>query len=120
MRDWLRLIEVPLVWVSFFVTSVYGHVALKAAVGGDEAAQRGSLGRAFASGWGWSAFVAWGLSCLCWARVLSQHRLLRANAVSSLRFVLTALAAWIVLGEELTRTQGLGLLLIAAGILLVR
>jgi len=119
VRDWLRLIELPLAWVLFFVTSVYGHVALKAAVGG-AAGQRGSVGRAFVSGWGWSAFVAWGLSCLCWALVLSHHRLLCANAVSSLRFVLTALAAWIVLGEEVTRTQGLGLLLIAAGIVLVR
>jgi drug/metabolite transporter (DMT)-like permease len=111
-------LEVPLIWLLFFLSSVYGHVALKAAVGSE--AERGALGRALASGWGWSAFVAWGLSCLLWTLALAHHRLLRANAVSSLRFVLIALTAWALLGERLTWTQGLGLLLIAAGILLVR
>ena len=120
MRDFLRLCETSAVWVLFFATSVYGHVALKVAV---DRAGAGEGRRAFAalgSAWGWSACLAWGASCLLWVLALSRHRLVFANGLSSLRYVLVGLAAWAVLGERLSGWHVLGMALITAGILLVR
>ena len=85
MRDFVKSLETPALWVLFFFTSVYGHVALKAVVnqvpGGG---YRQVLTATLTSFWGWSALVAWGLSCLLWALALARHPLVTANAVSSL------------------------------------
>jgi drug/metabolite transporter (DMT)-like permease len=121
VRDFLSLCETPGLWLLFFATTVYGHVALKFAVDRAEPGDfRRALVAALVDHWGWSACLAWGVSCVLWAAVLSRQTLLQANAVSSLRFVLICLAACVLLGESLNRTQTLGMALIAAGILLVR
>ncbi len=121
MRDFLKLCETPAVWMLFFATSVYGHVALKVAVDrvGGEGDGRSVLS-ALACFWGWSACVAWGASCLLWTVALSRHRLVQANALSALRYVLVCLAAWALLGERLTWPQVLGMALLTAGVMLVR
>jgi len=111
VRGVLRPPELPVLWALFFLTTVYGHVALKFAVDGPGR----SLARAFASFWGLSALAAWAASCLLWAAVLSRQELLSANSVASLRYVLICLAAWLCVGERATGTQLLGILLIAAG-----
>lgn len=111
MRGLVKPAELPVLWALFFVTTVYGHVALKFAVGGPGR----SLARTFATFWGWSALAAWSASCVLWAAVLSRQELLAANSVASLRYVLICLAAWLCVGERATGTQVLGLLLIAAG-----
>jgi drug/metabolite transporter (DMT)-like permease len=119
VRDLLKVCETPAIWLLFFLTSVYGHVALKVAV--DRAgADRRSLLSALACFWGWSACLAWGLSCLLWAQALARERLQRANALSSLRYALVGVAAWVLLGERLSWTQVLGLALLLAGVVLVR
>jgi drug/metabolite transporter (DMT)-like permease len=108
------------IWLLFFATSVYGHVALKVAVDrtvGDEA---GRVFAALRNLYGWSACLAWGASCLLWMLALARHRLVFANGVSSLRYVLVGLAAWAVLGERMSWSELLGMALIAAGLLLVR
>ena len=54
MRDFLKLCETPAVWMLFFATSVYGHVALKVAVdrvGGEGDGQSAVLS-ALACFWG--------------------------------------------------------------------
>jgi drug/metabolite transporter (DMT)-like permease len=119
VRGLLTALEVPLLWGLFFLTSVYGHVAVRLAVppGGDA---RRALAAAATSFWGWSAAAAWGLSCVLWVVAVSRHALQSANAVSSLRYVLIALAAWSLFGERLGPAQWLGMLLIAGGILLVK
>jgi uncharacterized membrane protein len=120
MRGFLKELEGPAVWVLFFFTSVYGHVALKAAV--PKAAAEGYvevLAATAGSFWGWSAAVAWGLSCALWTLALSQHSLTSANAIASLRYVLVWLAAWSVLGEPITWPQGVGVVCITGGIFLV-
>jgi drug/metabolite transporter (DMT)-like permease len=107
--------------VLFFATSVYGHVALKFAV--DQAARENSKGTvlsALANGWGWSACLAWGVSCLLWAMALARQPLVQANALSALRYVLVCLAAWVLLGERLSWPQVLGMALLTTGILLVK
>jgi drug/metabolite transporter (DMT)-like permease len=120
VRDLLKLCEVTAIWVLFFGTTVYGHVALKVAV--DRAGAGGARYpiRAVADLWGWSACLAWGLSCLLWAVALSRHSLTQANALSSLRYVLVYLAAWALLGEGLSWARAVGMALILAGVLLVR
>ena len=121
MRDLVKNLETPALWALFFFTSVYGHVALKAAVnrvpGGS---YRQVLTATVTNFWGWSALLAWGLSCLLWALALARHPLVTANAVSSLRYVLVGLAAWGLLSERVTWPQGVGMALIVGGILLVR
>ena len=121
MRDFVKSLETPALWALFFFTSVYGHIALKAAVNrvpGD--GYRQVLTATVTNFWGWTALLAWGLSCLLWALALARHPLVTANAVSSLRYVLVGLAASGLLGEQVTWPQGLGMALIIGGILLVR
>jgi drug/metabolite transporter (DMT)-like permease len=112
--------ETSVVWLLFFLTSVYGHVALKVAVDRTAQDETGRLFSALRGVWGWSACLAWGGSCLLWMLALSHHRLVFANGLSSLRYVLVALAAWVVLGEQMSWSQLLGMALIAAGLLLIR
>ena len=120
MRDFLKLCETPAIWLLFFATSVYGHVALKVAVDRTIQDETGRVFSALRNVWGWSACLAWGASCLLWMLALSRHRLVFANGLSSLRYVLIGLAAWAVLGERMTWSQGFGMALIAGGLLLVR
>lgn len=114
MRDFLKSCGMPAIWVLFFATTVYGHIALKIAV------DRRPVLAALVSVWGWSACLAWGVSCLLWAFALSEHRLQQANALSSLRYVLIGLAAWGWLGERMSGPQAIGMVLIMAGILLAK
>jgi hypothetical protein len=111
----------PGLWALFFATTVYGHVALKFAVAGvPGGTYRQVLAAASTSGWGWSAVLAWGLSCLLWLLVLSRQSLMAANSVSALRYVLVCVAAWSWAGESVRWPQALGITLIAGGIWLVR
>ena len=119
MRDFLKGIEGHAIWLLFFATTVYGHVALKVAVDQAPGDTRQAIRAVVASGWGWSACSAWCLSCLLWAAALSKHPLVQANALSSLRYVFIGLAAWVLLGEQFTWTQAAGAALITVGILLI-
>jgi drug/metabolite transporter (DMT)-like permease len=107
---------VPAIWVLFFGTNVYGHVALKVAV---DRAGRTPLS-AFGAALGWTACLAWGASCVLWALALARQPLSQANALSSLRHLLTCLAAWYLLGEGLSPRQAAGIVLITVGVLLVK
>src|SRR5262249_52119171 len=88
VRAFLKPCETPMVWLLFFVTSVYGHVALKVAVDRSAQDEAGRMFSALRGVWGWSACLAWGMSCLLWMLALSRHRLVFANGLSSLRYVL--------------------------------
>jgi drug/metabolite transporter (DMT)-like permease len=113
--------EAPALWVLFFVSSTYGHLALKFAVTRAGGGGYGPALRAAAtSPWGWSTVAAWGLSCVLWVVVLSRHGVMTANCISSLEFVLIGLGAWLFLSERATWTQILGMALIAGGIWLVK
>jgi uncharacterized membrane protein len=120
VRDFLKPYATSAIWLLFFATSVYGHVALKVAVDRTVQDKARRVFSALQGVWGWSACLAWGASCLLWMLALSRHRLVFANGLSSLRYVLVGLAAWAALGERLTWSQLFGMALIAAGLLLVR
>jgi len=70
--------------------------------------------------WGWSDLLAWSLSCVLWGLTLSRHELMTAQAISSLRYALTGVAAWAFLSEGVGWQRGAGMLLIGIGILLVK
>jgi drug/metabolite transporter (DMT)-like permease len=108
------------IWALFFASSAYGHVALKLAVGRADVTYRNALWNAATSLWGWSAVLAWTLSCVLWAMAISRQKLMVASSVSSLSYALLCVAAWAFLGERVTWPQATGVVLIVAGILLVK
>lgn len=104
-----------LLWIVFFGSSAYGHVALKVAVD----AKPKQLFGAMVSPLALSAYLAWGVSALLWGVVLSRHSLFGANAISALRYVaVAACAAWF-LREPVTVRLVAGAALIVVGVLLV-
>jgi multidrug transporter EmrE-like cation transporter len=121
MYDHLRRIETPAEWALFFLTNVYGHVALKIAVRSAPAGSYREILSATATNlWGWSAVLAWCLSCALWVLALSRHKLMVANGIAALGDVLICLAAWGCLSERVTSCQGLGMGLIVVGVLLLK
>ena len=102
-----------LVWPLFFATSVYGHVAFKIAT------RDATVWRALLSPWAITATLAWIASALLWVAILARHPLLTANTVSSLSYVLIALAAVVLFGERPTAANTLGVVLVVIGIYLV-
>ena len=97
--------------------SVAGQLFLKA--GAQHVAGSGRLGFLLAAARdvhvlsGLAALVA---STLCWLYVLRVTPLSRAYGLTSLTYVLIPLASVYVFGEPLRRMQGLGTVLIVAGI----
>jgi multidrug transporter EmrE-like cation transporter len=63
-----------------------------------------------------AGLVAWMASTLCWLYVLKVTPLSRAYGVTSLTYVLVCVASVYVFGERVHRLQGLGMLLIVAGV----
>ena len=108
------------VWLLFFASSVYGHVALKLATEDD-----GSEGweRALALAldpWTLSGIASWCLSGVLWMAILDRSPLSEATSISALRYAFVILAAALVLHEALAPRQWVGIGLIAVGIALVK
>ena len=107
-------------WGLFFVTSAFGHVALKRAAGTGGSYDLGRSVEALFSGWGLAAMIAWAISAWAWTFALTRHRLIDANAVAALRIVAcAALAAW-WLGERVGPRELVGTALVALGAWLLR
>ena len=118
-------IWMALTWTLFFATSVYGHVAIKVATRAGEGTrdpvpwlQR--AGELAANPWTLSGVAAWCVSGVVWVAILEKSSLSQAMSVSALRYGLVILAAFSILGEDITGRQWLGMMLIAAGITLVK
>ena len=60
--------------------------------------------------------LAWGVSCLAWALLLTRFGVGQATGISALRYGLILVAAVVWLGEPMDWRQGLGCGLIAVGI----
>lgn len=102
-----------MIWVVYFITDVYGHVALK--IAGSSTSFAGML----FSFWGITAVLAWIVSGGAWMLVLSKHPFLTANTVSASTYIFIALAAALVFKEPLTRQNLLGIAFVCIGIYLV-
>lgn len=116
----MKSIESLLIWSLFFGTSVYGHVALKRASGHGAAFDYARVLSLWKDPWAISALVAWTLSCLLWALLLTRYGVAEATNTSALRYALILGAAALWLSESLDWRQILGCALIAAGIWLTR
>ena len=101
-------------WLLYFITDVYGHIALK------EASRAGSLWQIVTSPWAITAGLAWIVSGVTWTLVLSKNPLTTANTIAALTYVLITLAAWLVFKESLTPVKLLGIAFVCVGIYLVR
>ncbi|MEZ4813800.1 MAG: hypothetical protein R3A80_01150 [Bdellovibrionota bacterium] len=100
-------------WMVFFLTTVYGHVAMKLA-----AMESTKLTKVLMSPWTISAIIAWVFSSLLWLVILTKQPLLESNAISSIRYILISLSAVIFLSETLSAQQVLGAGLILIGVYL--
>jgi multidrug transporter EmrE-like cation transporter len=67
----------------------------------------------------WLALCAYGVSVIVWTIGLSRVPVSQAYPVLSLGYVVTALAAWIMLGEALSLTRWVGIGVIMVGVWLV-
>lgn len=105
-------------WTLFFLSSIYGHVALKVAADAGTGSALGKVWSGMLTPWGISAIASWSLSGFLWMMVLSGRDLHRANSISALRYVLICAAAAAFLGEKITTRDACGIALIASGLLL--
>jgi len=102
-----------LIWIVYFFTDIYGHVALK------YASSTPSLIEMLLSRWTLSAGAAWVISALTWSFLLSQQSFLTASTVSALTYVFMALTANLLFGEALTGMKWAGIAYVCIGIYLV-
>lgn len=119
MPNILNAVQSVTIWILFFATSVYGHVALKLAVGEGESQNAKQLWSSAISFWGWSAWISWAASAVLWMLVVSKHPLLEASSISALRYVLICLAAWFVLRDSISFKEAIGIFCITVGIFFV-
>ncbi|WP_052754393.1 hypothetical protein [Calothrix sp. 336/3] len=119
MSNILNSLQSVLIWCLFFATSVYGHVALKLAVGESESPNAKHLWLSAISFWGWSAWISWGASAVLWMVVVSKQPLLTASSISALRYVLICLSAWLILRDTISPRELIGVFCITLGIFLV-
>lgn len=116
MPDNLKMLQQGVVWVVYFISSVYGHVAFKLATGSDE---KFSLTGTLFSWTGISAVAAWGVSMVLWILILSESKLMTANSASALNHALVVVVAFLFLRERVTPVQAAGIVLIIIGVFLV-
>ena len=112
----MNRLETLLVWALFLGSSVFGHVALKRAAGHGDKFDYLRAFTLWKDPWALGALFAWGASCLLWALLRTRHGVGQAAGTSSLCYVLMLGAAAVWLGETLDWRQGVGCVLIGAGI----
>ena len=64
-------------------------------------------------------FVCYGVSAILWIAVVSNVDLSLAYPMVSLAYVVVFLASWLFLGEQISATRVLGLVIIVAGVLVI-
>ena len=116
MPNRLSLAAQILGWIVFLFASAFGYIALKRGV---ESTASGHMLALLGSKWTWTAVLAWTLSTLLWIWILRYEPLLKANSISTIRYVLLMLGSWIFLQEQMTGDRIWGMSLIAAGVYLV-
>ncbi len=112
----MKQLEMLLVWLLFFASSVFGHVALKQAAGVSDRFDYARLWQMWKDPWALAAIASWTLSCLLWALLLTRFGVAEASSHSAIRYVGIVLAAVLFFREPLTAKQAVGMILITAGI----
>lgn len=103
-------------WILFFGSSVFGHVALKRAAGISSKFEYMRVLSMWKDPWAVTAVASWTLSCLVWAILLTRYGVSEAAGHSSLRYVLMVALAVFWLGEPMSARQIVGVVLITIGI----
>jgi drug/metabolite transporter (DMT)-like permease len=67
----------------------------------------------------WLALVAYGTSLVVWIIGLSRVPVSQAYPVLSVGYVIAALAAWTLLGETMSLSRWLGIVVIMSGVWLI-
>ena len=67
----------------------------------------------------WAALLAYGLSVIVWVIGLSRVPVSQAYPLLSLGYVITALGAWLLLGEVISLQRSVGIAVIIIGVVLV-
>lgn len=112
----MKHFEIAAVWVLFFGSSVFGHVALKRAAGVSSRFEYAKVMAMWKDPWAVTAMMSWTLSCLLWALLLTRYDVSEASGHSSLRYVLMLILAVFWLGEPMSPRQISGAVLITVGI----
>ncbi|WKZ56691.1 MAG: hypothetical protein QY326_08150 [Bdellovibrionota bacterium] len=107
-------------WIAFFATTVFGHLAMKLAVQGKESAPVWQTFGAMLNPWGLGGMAAWVLSAFVWLLIVAKEDLYVANSVSALRYLLIAMACWAFLQETPSPKDWGGMVLITVGVLMLR
>lgn len=102
-------------WILFFVTTVYGHAGYKQAF----AAGASTIWQALFSVWGLTATLSWCGSAILWIAILQKSSLISAHTSSAVSQILVAATAVLWFHEKVTPSQGLGVVLVVAGVYLV-
>lgn len=116
--------SLPLVLMSV-ICGVFGQLALKAGmtqvgqIGGAALTQPAMLARVAASPLVVGGLALYVLGAASWLTVLSRVPLSLAYPILALGYVITPLLAWLILKENMNAVRGLGILVIALGVILV-
>lgn len=102
-------------WLLFFATTVYGHAGYKQAF----ASGATTVWQALFSVWGITATASWSASAILWIAILQKSSLISAHTSSAVSQVLVAATAMLWFGERVTPGQGVGVVLVVAGVYLV-
>ena len=78
-----------------------------------------ALGRAFRIGWMWLGFGLMALSFICLLTLLSWEAVSFVIPTTALSYAVGALGAVLFLGERVSRTRWIGVLLVCIGVFLV-
>lgn len=104
-----------LLWILFFVTTVYGHAGYKQAF----AAGAATVWQALFSVWGITATLSWCVSAVLWVALLQKSPLVTAHTSSALSQVLVAGTAMLWFHERISGVQSAGVVLVVLGVYLV-
>ncbi len=115
----MSLLNTTAVWLLFFASTVFGHVGMKLAVQSPDTDSFAKVFEALLGPWGVTAFFSWCLSAVLWACILSSQSLFEASSISTIRYGLVILAAFVFLAEPIQTKQWMGMVLIGLGVLLV-
>lgn len=116
MRNPLTIFWESIVWGLFFVTTVYGHVAMKTACGNAASYDYRRALTVVSSLQGVTALASWMISSFLWMVILTKHSVVAANTISSLRYLFIGVAAILFLDESINSKQAMGMILIAVGV----
>lgn len=104
-------------WLLYFVTDIYGHVAFKFL--STQQQDKFDLWATVFSFWGITAILSWAASSLMWITLLANNQLFTASSIATLTYALMLLSAVVFFKETISPLQMVGMLFLALGVYFV-